>query len=381
MLTWTRALGCLCVAIAGLADPAFAADSEPAVGSPDAEAPYALPIDASDPEGWATPREVFVDTSGFTGVPGGDTVVYDLDLVVSAIRMNQIDDLPPWAVASRLLLAEVGDRVVRSRYGMVEAVGVVQSIQNRLDRGVWNPDGVSGIRPWPGCGGGDFHACVNEQQYLGLSMPHSLTPLNGVRDRTRLYELVDAVVSAWWIAENGYVDDVTDGGTAFMHRCGGATYGKARSFCDGRGDPVGAQANSGPIVFRGAGEYSRRLGRYELIVTRTIDFVPDAKPVELGAYARYLWGDANGAGWDPSEFQTDPDELDALWSGDLTAIVDGLPRLDRAEYDPDDTDEIVDDTGYGPAEADEPDSDPALDELPPDPSFDPAPETPSTPTL
>jgi hypothetical protein len=383
MLTWTRALGCLCVAVAGLADPAYAADSVPAVESPDQGAPYALPIDETDPEGWATPREVFVDTSGFTGVPGGDTVVYDLDLIVSSIRLSQVDDLPPWAVAVRLLLAEVGDRVVHSRYGLVEAVGVVQSIQNRLDRNAWNPDGVSGIRPWPGCGGGDFHACVNDQQYQGLSMPHSLTPLNGVRNRERLYELVDAAVSAWWIAENGYVDDVTNGGTAFVHRCGGAAYGQARFNCDGRNDVSGAQANTGPIVFRGAGEYSRSLGRYELIVTRTIDFVQDSKPVAPGTYARYLWGDSNGEGWDPSEFQTDPDELDALWSGDLTAIVDGLPRLDRTSdgsEDSGDSDEVVDDTGFGPPDADENQLDPALDELPDDSTTD-APETPSTPTL
>lgn len=384
MLNWTRALGCLVVATTGLAEPAQAADSGAPVAPPTEDAPYALPVDATDPSGWAIPREVFVDTSGFTGVPGGDTVVYDLDLVLSAIRPHQVDDLPPWAGASRLLLAEVGDRMLRSRYGMIEAVGVIQSIQNRLDRTAWNPEGVSGIRPWPGCGDGDFHDCVNPEQYLGLAAPHALNPLNGARDRQRLYELIDAAVSAWWIAENGYVDDVTNGGTAFMHRCGGSAYGKARSSCDGRDDAPGAQPTTGPIVFRGAGEYSRQLGRYELVVTRTIDFVADHAPVKPGAYAEYLWGDANGAGWDPSEFQTDPDELDALWSGDLTAIVDGLPRPDRSadgSIDPDDTGQVVDDTGIGPVEAVENRIDPALDELPPDSWIESEPETPSTLSL
>jgi hypothetical protein len=156
----------------------------------------------------------------------------------------------------------------------------------------WNPEGIPGLVPWPGCGpGGSFNTCANPAQYLGLRTPRALQPQRFMRNQERLLAATDTAITAWWLQQTQALPDITGGATSFVHRCGGAAYGERTMSCDGRGwDRPGANANTGPLVLKGPGPFSSRKGRYELVDTRTIDYRARASAPTPGAYARYLWG-------------------------------------------------------------------------------------------
>lgn len=259
-------------------------------------------------------RKVLVDASSFTGRSDAEWVAYNLDTVLRAVSSRQVAQLPEWAVAVRLVLSEVGaDRLIQSQYGLVEAMGVIETVHNRLDPVAWNPAGIAGVRPWPGCGeGGTFGSCANPQQYYGMSRDRALNPASAYRNREMLLSAIDMAVSAWWMLETDVVADVTGGATSFHHACGGAAYGAEPSWCDGAGrDASGANPVTGPVVFKGPGRWLASQGRYDTAVTKKIDYRARGE-IKPGMYAQYLWGD-RGLGWRDIDFVTPGDVLDQVW--------------------------------------------------------------------
>jgi hypothetical protein len=270
-------------------------------------ATFQLPPDAANAGVQA--RQVYVDAAPFTGTPGGEYVVYDLDGALRPVSTSGLKSLPDWAVAVRLVLSEVGaDRVLNSRYGLLEAMGVIETVRNRLDPAQYNPAGIAGLAPWPGCKPGSrFADCANPQQYYGLLRDRALSPATSHRSRDQLLRAIDVAVAAWWLLDTHVVHDVTRGATSFVHRCGGSRYGAPQSQCSG------SEAVTGPIVFSGPRVWSRSAGRYEMSVTRRIDYRSGGTFVGAGFYASYLWGGADDVAWEDGDFSTDPDELDEIW--------------------------------------------------------------------
>lgn len=232
-------------------------------------------------------REVAIDLEPFTGEDRVRRIRYDLDAAEATLTVADHARMPTWIVASRIVLSEVGPgRLLHSSEGMTEAIAVLQTLRNRMDPTVWNPEGVRGVRPWPGCGeGATFHSCANPDQYRGLTQRLALSPRSTLRDTEVREHILDATVAAWWLVFHARIPDVTGGATSFLHRCGGAAYGRSRAFCDGDSetpDVPGATSSTGPAVFRGPGRFSASSGRYEMITTRMLDYVAQEEPVIAG---------------------------------------------------------------------------------------------------
>lgn len=239
------------------------------------------------------PRQVWVDTAPFSGRNLGEDVLYDLDDVLRPVSASGLASLPDWAVAVRLVLGEVGAmRVLESRFGQLEAMGVIETVLHRMDPVQWNPADVPGLRGWPGCGdGATFASCANPQQYYGIASARALNPRAVWTDQSQLLDAVDVIVGAWWMLDSGIVADVTNGATSFTHRCGGTHYGEPYSQCGA------AEQVVGPIRFTGPRTFLRSEGRYEMGVTRLIDYKSGGTFVEPSAYATYLWGDNDDVAW------------------------------------------------------------------------------------
>lgn len=251
---------------------------------------FSLTPDRSAPG--TTPRRVLVDAAPFTGRSDAEQVVYDLDAVLRPVSVRGLRSLPDWAVGVRLVLSEVGaDRVVQSRYGLLEAIGVLETVTNRMDPLAYNPATIKGYRTFKGCGGGDFAACADPNQYYGLRTARALNPSSAYSERL-LLEAIDVVVQAWWMHDTHIVSDVTRGATSFRHPDG----------------PFGA------IVFSGPRTWVR--GHYELSVSRRIayneagDGLAGVRP---GDYYRYLWGEPTH-GWTARDFSTPEAELEQVWA-------------------------------------------------------------------
>jgi hypothetical protein len=235
-------------------------------------------------------RSVTLDLEPFTGESRTRTLRYDVDAASAPLSVGDYPGQPSWVVAARLVLAEVGPgRLLHSENGVVEAVGVLQTLRNRLEPSVWNPEGVPGVRPWPGCGpSGTFHTCADVDQYRGLTQALALRPASVVRDPGDRARALDVAVAAWWLVFRADVPDVTGGATGFVHRCGGTAYGAPRSACDGvpaadgTPDVRGAAASTGPVWFRGPGAFLPREGRYATRTLRVFDYVHGDAVVLLG---------------------------------------------------------------------------------------------------
>lgn len=265
-----------------LSSAAFAADAGDQI----------VPLEAWG-DSFGTPREVEVDLSGFMDGSRRFVITYDLDAATRAIRTSDYDDAPEWLIAVRLLLSEVGTyRLVHGRYGALEALGILQTVGNRLDPEVWNPEGIDGVRAWPGCDeDGTFRTCATPSQYLGLRQRRALRPLEVVRDHDELAASIDVAITAWWWFQQGKAPDVTGGSTSFVHRCGGKAYGMRTVYCDGSErtpDIPGATPHTGPLTFKGPGAWQPDRGMYRLITLATIDWEDSDAPIEPGEYAAYL---------------------------------------------------------------------------------------------
>jgi hypothetical protein len=189
----------------------------------------------------------------------------------------------------RMALGEVGaDRLVRSRNGLIEVLGMAWTVRNRLDEAVYDPE-ARGNDPFPGCGPqGRFATCAQPRQYRGLEAATALDPTRV--DPALLVPAVDIAVLAWWIYATHALPDPTVGATNFLHRCGGTAYGAPTERCDGwmgrnRSDDVrGARPTTGPLVFKAPGAWDPR-GWYRLTETTWVDWDPwfDARDGRLHA--------------------------------------------------------------------------------------------------
>ncbi len=182
------------------------------------------------------------------------------------------------SLAVRLLVAEVGaDRLVVSENALRESVGILYTVDNRLDPTVWNPLQAR-VRPFDGCEeGASFASCANRFQYNGMGTWRALDPASRY-DPELLARALDVAVAAWVIQERGVLEDFTGGATNYVHRCGGTVYGATTWHCDGtraRGivDPPGAEAHSGPILFRAPYEIAPA-GYYRMRSVATVDYQP-----------------------------------------------------------------------------------------------------------
>ena len=270
-------------------------------------------------------RKVLVDASPFGGRSEQEWVTYDLDAVLKPITSRRMAELPDWAVAVRLVLSEVGaDRLLANRYGLVEAMGVIETVFNRLDVDAWNPLAIRGIGGWPGCGeGATFASCANPQQYYGMSRDRALNPSAAYGRREMLLQAIDRAVVAWWLVDTDMVPDVTEGATSFHHACGGAAYGADPSRCGG------SSTVTGPVIFKGPGRWLGSAGRYETVVKRQVDYRPGVgADTSEGWMGRYLWGE-RGGDWEEGDFVTPWDELERLWDDGVVSSAAELGPLVR----------------------------------------------------
>ncbi len=263
-------------------------------------------------------RTLTIDLAPYTGEQATETVVYDLRLATRSLRVEDVRHLPDWAIGVRLALGEVGHkRLLENRWGVLEAIGMLETIDNRMDPEVWNPQGVPGLRHWPGCGPrGSFATCASPHQYMGLRQPTALRPLAVSPTRDMALRAIDKAVEAWWVHDSGILDDITEGATSFVHRCGGELYGRSTRRCT-RGAAPGTSPHTGPVAFKGPARFDKKKGFYRLQITRMVDYHPvsgqvDARPA---LFMDYLWGSLSEA-WASHAFLTDEDELDALWADD-----------------------------------------------------------------
>jgi hypothetical protein len=268
-------------------------------------------------------REVFVDYAAYgvaAGV-GGEWITYDLDAVTRPVTPAQLRDEPELSLAVRLVLSEVGaDRLLLNRNGVLEAIGILYTVDNRLDPLVYNVEDRPEAPVFPGCGeAGRFATCANPEQYLGMGTWRALNPASHY-DEPLLEAAADLAVVAWWLQEHGYVDDFTRGATSYVHRCGAAGYGEPTTACDahlGRpaGDVPGADPHTGPTVFKAPGAWVASRGVYALIESRQIEYDPWYAPEAGDALA-----DAADLPVAPSRFgsadEADPEALgEAAFAG------------------------------------------------------------------
>jgi hypothetical protein len=189
----------------------------------------------------------------------------------------------------RLVVSEVGaDRLIESRFGLLEALAVLYTVSNRRDPAWQNPLNLVEAPQFPGCdAGGTFATCANADQYLGMATWRALDPSSRY-PAEMLAPAVDIAVAAWWIHSLRAVEDPTNGATYYVHRCGGAAYGMKTFHCDGhlgfpRLDVPGANPHTGPIVFRSLGPWIPRKGRYEAVESTALDYVGVGQDAPDGA--------------------------------------------------------------------------------------------------
>jgi hypothetical protein len=329
--SWVTAMVAGLLASAPSIEPSAALLSSPT----DAPALHSegIPGDASclSDAGCPFARELFVDFDrfGVEGRRGGQWITYDYDEVTRAVSTAQLLEESELSLAVRLIVSEVGaDRLLVNRNAMLEAIGILYTVDNRLDPVGYNPENRPEAPLFPGCGPqGTFASCANAQQYLGMATWRALNPAGGYDERV-LEAATDVAVTAWWLQENGFIPDFTQGATSYVHRCGDAAYGQPTTACDahlGRpaGDIRGGNPFTGPIVFKAPGPWTTH-GHYALVEVRQIEYDP--------------WWDASAAGdaladledaeLAPARFDS-PDEASA--DPRMRAIVNGVDPVRDGE--------------------------------------------------
>jgi len=266
-------------------------------------------------------RTVTIPSGNLTGLAFPELVHYDPEVALQPLRAYELTRQEDWLIAVRLLLSEMGiRRLANSKFGLLEAIGILETVSNRMDPDAWNPEGVARLKGWPGCTGPDarFATCANAEQYLGLDKPRSLRPPRIDHQEVRLMQALDVAVMAWWLHTTHLVEDLTLGATSYVHRCGATAYGMPTRYCDRQGptpDVPGAKATTGPIAFKGPGSFLRQKGFYTLRIRRMIDYEPSDMPPNIADLATWFLPEAE---WAEDDFITSAQELDAVWSGSDT---------------------------------------------------------------
>lgn len=224
-------------------------------------------------------RRVYVDflELGILERPGGAVLRYDFDEVTRPLSLDELPTESELSVAVRLVISEVGaDRMLASRFALMEAVGIIATVDHRLDPAYHDPEDRPESPDFPGCGPeGTFATCAEPSEYYGLLGWRGLDPGKGYPPQL-LEEAVDQAVIAWYLWREELVEDPTDGAVSYVHRCGGAAYGEPTWRCDAHmGRPArdipGANPHTGPIVFRAPTQWLDSRGWYAL---STVAIVP-----------------------------------------------------------------------------------------------------------
>lgn len=233
-------------------------------------------------DGRSAVRLVFLDLGPF-GQLGGEALAYDPEEVLGALREADLAAESELSLAVRLVISEVGaDRLLESEFGLDEAVGILQTVRNRMDRTHVDPEGVGHAPDFPGCGpGGTFHSCANADEYLGMATWRALDP-GSHYDAELLLAAADRAVAAYWLAREELLD-VAAGATSYVHRCGGAAYGMKTFHCDahlGRPDRdvPGGHPHTGPVLFKRPSTFDAARGFYRLTPVSWVDYqgvIPD----------------------------------------------------------------------------------------------------------
>jgi hypothetical protein len=249
-------------------------------------ASYAVELEGAAEAPPARRRIVSVDLVPVIGRRQRVDVVYDLEAVTRPTTLADLREAADWEAGVRLLLGEMGAwRLRDGRWSLLEAVGILETVQNRFNPDLANPLRIPGVADWPGCGhGGTFATCIDPAQYLGLASQRALSPRQAAGDEELLFGAVDRAVAAWFVFEEALLGEITAGATSFVHQCGGASYGQPSTACTG----AGADPSRGPIVFRGPSFWLAGQGRYALETLGRIDYVEGAPPTRDRAYVAYL---------------------------------------------------------------------------------------------
>jgi hypothetical protein len=236
----------------------------------------------SDDVGCDDVRDFFVDLSPL-GRPDGVWLSYSYAEVTAPRTAEELAYESELSLAVRLIISEVGaDRMLASDLALMESIGILYTVDNRLDPVIYNPENRSNAPIFPGCGpDGTFYTCSNAQQYLGMATWRALDPASSY-DPELLEEAVDLAVLAWYLQERGLVADPTEQATNYVHRCGGAAYGEPTWRCDAHlGRPAqdipGANPHTGPIVFKAPVRFLENRGHYIVDISRFIDYTTEIR--------------------------------------------------------------------------------------------------------
>lgn len=209
-----------------------------------------------------------------------EMLVYDYLEVVEPVTVADLGEIHDLSLSVRLILGEVGaDRLLLNRYGPVEAMAILYSVDNRRDPAAYNPHNQPGAPVFPGCAPEmPKGRCADPAEYLGLMSRRALRPAE-VYAPSALKAAVDRAAMVWWLKEQGWAGDPTGGATSFVHRCGGKGYGQTTRHCDGHAgnpedDTPGAEPSTGPLVFKGPQRWDEDRGVYRLGVTGWVDYDP-----------------------------------------------------------------------------------------------------------
>ncbi|MCB9746119.1 MAG: hypothetical protein H6740_26320 [Alphaproteobacteria bacterium] len=258
------------------------ADAPPPPVEPPAEVQPLTPqeICADDAECLAR-RWLLVDFAelGVEGLSGQRWLSYDYDEVTRAVPYTEFEGESELSLAVRLLISEVGaDRLLMNQLGLMEAIGILYTVDNRLNPFTSNPARFARFNSFPGCGPyGDFATCTTAIEYIGMDTWRAVDPSSRY-PAAMLQSAVDLAVVAWHLQEEGLVADPTGRATSYVHRCGGAAYGMTTWHCDGSWaqgirDVPGANPVTGPIVFKRPERKGHRVA-YRMVESVQIDYVP-----------------------------------------------------------------------------------------------------------
>lgn len=289
LLTWTAALALTGLALLPRPTPTPTPPPPPTPAPPPPAPPPLPPSYTVDLPGTAEApadrlRTASVDLLPVIGRKQRVDVRYDLHLITRPTTYEALRDGPDWVAGVRLLLGEMGAwRLRDGRWSLLEAVGILETVQNRFNPDLANPLRIAGVADWPGCGvGGTFASCIHPRQYLGLASDRALRPRLATPDEALLLTAIDRAVAGWFVYEEALLGEITAGATSFVHQCGGARYGQPSTSC------TGPDAARGPIAFRGPSHWLKEQGRYALSTLGTVDYVEAPPPTEPRAYIEYL---------------------------------------------------------------------------------------------
>ncbi len=235
-------------------------------------------------------RDFFVDLAPLDR-PDGVWLSYDYAEVTAPRTAAALAEESELSLAVRLIISEVGaDRMLQSDLALMESIGILYTVDNRLDPVAYNPENRPDAPVFPGCGpDGSFYTCTNPQQYLGMATWRALDPAAHYSPEM-LEDAVDLAVLAWYLQERGLVSDPTGQATNYVHRCGGDAYGLPTWRCDAHlGHPArdipNANPHTGPIVFKAPARYLERRGYYVVEISRFIDYSSARREAYLDAFS------------------------------------------------------------------------------------------------